>query len=254
MYLRDLLYHLRRNILRDWSDRVDSVSDDDRLWSDQSLVDWINEAQRRLARKTLILRDAAPSDKTRVVLRSGVSQYTLDPDVFAVISARYGADERDMTRIGHDEFNRTPSTAWSWYDPRWSATLPAGRPMIYEMEETLASDAGETHVAPVMRIYPTPNGDVAGTTIALRIARAPRRLTLDDLDMSCEIPEDYQIEMLSWAAYRALSIVDMDQGAPERAQAFRAQFDIMCREARRETARKMFAGNKWRFRAGAYTR
>lgn len=253
MKLRDLIIHLRRNILRDWSDRVGG-SDDDRLWSDQHLVDWINEGQRRLARKAFILRDDGPNDATMVQLRSGVDRYVLSDQVVAVISARYDADQRDLQRVGHDELNIGWRSDQEWFDPRWGVALPPGRPVAFGMDETLQSDGGETFSAPVLKLWPAPDVASTGKFIRLRIARLPRKFLLDDLDMPSEIPEDYQLECLSWAAFRALSIVDYDQGAPERASAFRAQFEAMSIEARRDVMRKMFTPNRWRFTAGAYTR
>lgn len=253
MKLRDLIFHLRRNILRDWSDRVAS-SDDDRLWSDQTLVDFINEGMRRLARRSLILRDETLGPMTIVALRAGISRYTLNPDVLHVLAARYEDDARDLARVGQNDFDVRPRDAGAGFDPSVGVAPAPGRPVWFQMDETLARDVGETWAAPVMQIWPAPTADVAGKRIYLRIARAPARMTLEDLDQSPEIPEDYQIEVLSWAAYRALSVVDFDEGAPERAQQFRAQFDEMVRDARRETMRKMYAAPKWRFGSGGYER
>ena len=55
MNLGDLIEELRENILHDRSDRVEG-SEDDQLWSDKTLVRYINEAQTRFAKKTTCLR------------------------------------------------------------------------------------------------------------------------------------------------------------------------------------------------------
>ena len=51
MNLGDLLEELRENILHDRSDRI--AGDTDQLWSDRTLVRYINEAERKMAREAL---------------------------------------------------------------------------------------------------------------------------------------------------------------------------------------------------------
>lgn len=274
MRLRDLMRHLRVNILRDHSDRVDGVSDDDTQWSDQTLLDFINEGQRRLAREALLLRTEWPNPIATITPRAGVSQYPLDPSVLVVLSARVVGTQRDMVRLGHAEMNYSADVSpvapiqpefVGWTPPIVQAT-PLAAPAVaasyvpsgYMLDETLASSPTGQQTCAVVSLVPIPPTTVGPTPVypdvALRVAVAPCDLTLDDLDASPAVPVDYHLELLSWAAFRALSLVDHDMGAPDRAAQFKQQFEEMARAARRETMRKMFAGNRWKVGAGNYVR
>jgi hypothetical protein len=77
MKLGDLLSELRLNILNDRSDRIDG--DSDYLWTDETLVRYINEAQRRFACRSLVIRDATTPEVVDVVLETGVTEYSSTP-------------------------------------------------------------------------------------------------------------------------------------------------------------------------------
>ena len=98
MNLTELLQELRENILYDRSDRVAGA--DPFLWSDATLVRYINEAQRRFARQSLIIRDGSNNEATLVTLRDGVTEYALHPSVMGVLSARFAGDTADLARAG----------------------------------------------------------------------------------------------------------------------------------------------------------
>ena len=68
MNLGELLSTLRGPILNDRSARVAGSSD--YLWTDEQLVLFINEAQRRFAAKSLILRDGTTPEVTELSTES----------------------------------------------------------------------------------------------------------------------------------------------------------------------------------------
>jgi len=98
MNLEALLGELRENVLRDDAELASGPNDF--LWSDETLVRYINEAQRKFARKTLLLRDASTPEVAQVTLRAGVSSYVLHDRVLAVVSAKYDTDSVDLGRVG----------------------------------------------------------------------------------------------------------------------------------------------------------
>ena len=102
MTLGDLLCELRGNMLRDKSDLVSGA--DDRLWNDETLVRYIDEAQRRLARRALVIRDSS-SSVTQFTTVVNAASYPLDPAIRAVLSVRMTGDHQDLPRAGHDAFN-----------------------------------------------------------------------------------------------------------------------------------------------------
>jgi hypothetical protein len=246
MNLGDLLTELRENILHDRSDRV--AGSPDYLWSDATLIRYINQAQRRFARKGLILRDSTTPDVTQVTLQTGVTEYTLHPSVLAVISARVSTDNADLARAGHSALNTYRQPDPYFFDPSQLSTLPPGKPLAYSTDETLGVDDNDSVSVPVMRVYPEPNSAYNGTVIKLRVVRLPiDDLTTNNLNAVPEIPQDHHLEMLDWAAYLALRIVDIDGGAPNRAAEFRASFEAHVKEARDAAMRKMFVPLQWGF-------
>lgn len=246
MILSDLLTELRENILHDRSDRVSGETD--RLWSDATLVRYINEAQRRFARLSLVIRDGTTADVTQVTLQTGVTTYTLHESVLAVLSVRRQSDQGDLARAGHAGFDtyRQPDT--HYFDPAQLSQLPPGKPLAYSTDETIGEDDEGSMGAMVLRVYPEPTSTYNGQKLYMRVIRLPiETLTLTNLKAVPELPEDHHLEMLDWAAYLALRIVDVDAGMPSRAMEFRASFDAAVKQARDAMMRKFFTPLQWGF-------
>ena len=68
MNLGELLQELRCNVLHDRSDQVAGGSD--YLWSDETLVRYIDEAHRRFARRSWIIRDNTSSITNTSIARN----------------------------------------------------------------------------------------------------------------------------------------------------------------------------------------
>lgn len=247
MNLGDLISELRENILYDRSDRVAGTSD--YLWSDATLARYINEAQNRFCRQGLILRDGTTPEVTQITLQEGVSHYSLHPSVLAVISAKHGSDVADLARAGHAAFDTYRQPDPYYFDPSSLSTLSPGKPLAYSTDDYLSvSDCSDALNKATLRVYPQPTAQYAGDIIHLRVVRLPLYpLTITNLRGTPEVPEIHQLDMLDWAAYLALRIVDVDAGYDSRADKFRASFEAHAREARQVAMRKMFAPLQWGF-------
>ena len=246
MNLGELLTELRENLLHDRSDQVSGESD--QLWSDETLVRYINEAQRRFARRSLVIRDSTTSAVTQVTLATGTTTYTLHQSVLGILSAKFGTDRVDLSRAGHAAFDayRQPDT--TYFDPALIASLPPGRPIAYSTDEAMGEDDNGAMGAPVLRVYPAPTSDYNGNIIYLRVVRLPiERLTVVNTASVPEIPEDHHLEMLDWAAYLALRIVDVDAGWSARAQEFATSFEAHVVAAKASVMRKTFTPLQWGF-------
>lgn len=252
MILEELLQLLRGSILNDRTDRVSGTSD--YLWEDSTLVTYINEAQRRFAVRSLVLRDGSTPEVTEVTLQEGVSIYELHPSVIAVISAKMSDQDVDLSRVGHSFLNAYRAPSDSWLDPSHFTGLPAGATLAFSTDEELTDGAGSSLSVVNLRVYPKPSAAVAGDTIKLRVVRKPiTPLTVDDMSASPEIPEDHHIEMLDWAAHLALRIVDDDAGSARRAEEFAQSFESHVREAKAMAMRKLFAPMPWGFGRGGFS-
>jgi hypothetical protein len=245
MNLGELVEELRENILHDRSNRVAGASD--QLWSDATLVRYIDEAQRRLAREGLVIRDASNPDVTTVNLVAGTDEYALHPAILAVISARQVGDVSDLARAGHAAFQTYHQPDPYFFDPSSLSSLAPGKPLAYSTDEYLRMDEDGSSGVVSLRVYPTPDAGHLGD-IRLRVVRLPvERLSAKNLCAVPEVPEIHHLEMLDWAAYLALRIVDTDGGMPARAMEFRASFEDTVRKARNSAMRKMFTPLQWGF-------
>lgn len=245
MNLQQLLNTLRHDILGDRSDRVEGTPD--YLWSDNFLIMAINSAQRRFARRGLIIRDGT-SEATAVNLKTGVNEYPLHPSVLAVMSARLTGDNADLARASHAALDsyRVPDTYF--WDPAQLAALPPGKPLAFATDEYLSTDDYDSMSVVTLRVYPTPTATYNGQTVNLRVVRMPLEdLTSANMQAVPEIPEDHHLEMLDYAAYLALRIVDHDAGNPMRGEQFKAAFEENVKLARDNAIRKMFQPLSWGF-------
>lgn len=249
MNLGELLDELRTGILHDVSDQISGPSS--QLWSDERLIRYINEAQRRFARMSFVLVDDATTEVVDVPLVEGQARYPLHPAVFAVLSARYDTSVSDMTRTGHSMLNSYRRVDVPFTDLSALETLTPGRPEVFATDEAVSADDYGSMTRVTLRVYPTPSEAEDGKTVHLRVVRYP----IDALTHSTqipELPEDHHLEMLDWAAYLALRIVDHDAGDVSRAHEFRRMFETHVLAARNMMVRKLFAPTPWGFGRGGW--
>lgn len=245
MKLSELLSELRLNILNDRSDRTSG--DSDYLWTDATLVRYINEAQRRFAKRSLIIRDGTTPEVTQVALETDVDEYVLHPSVIAVVSAKLPDEQNDLVRASHSIFGRVVQTSDNWDLSQQPLSSP-GKPIAYSTDEQVWEDDNASMAAVTLRLFPKPSSDYNGDVLQLRVVRMPLEpLVSTNLSAIPEIPEDHHLEMLDWAAYLALRIVDQDAGNAKRAAEFAASFESHVQAARTMVMRKLFAPQPWGF-------
>ena len=237
MTLGELLIELRENILHDRSMQTSGPSD--LLWSDETLTRYVNQAYFRFATEAMCLRDAITPQYTQFTTAPYTDQYILDPAVLAVISLQRDGDRGDMIRAGHSEFNTGFRPDPYFFDPNAISALPPGRPQAFSTDEGLAETDDGTVSAITLRLFPKPSADYAPHLYKMRVIRMPSGSMTEPSDTP-ELPERHHLEMLDWAAYLALRIVDHDLGDPGRAQEFKASFEDCARKARMLAMRKMF--------------
>jgi hypothetical protein len=250
MILRELVEELRDNILRDRSDQVSGPSD--RLWSDRTLVRYINEAHRRFARLSLILRDGTTPQCCQVTLNANTDTYELDPSVLQVISAKFAGQPADLARAGHAALGTYHTPDAYFFDPSSLSSLQPGKVVAFSTDEQLSLDEDGSTSVVSMRVYPQPTlvylTAPYPSVLNLRVVRMPLNdLTEDDMDAVPEIPRDHHLDMLDWAAYLALRVVDHDAGDNPAAAAFKTTFDQHVKDARDSAMRKMFTPMQWGF-------
>lgn len=245
----DQLDELRGNILRDTSDLI--VGDTDALWSDKTLLRYIKDAERRFARQTLILRDGHSASYCQITLRAAVREYALHELVIGVISARAAGQQTDLYRSGHALVQVPKSREILDFDTISNDTATTGAPQAIYTDETLVyASRGRVTAS----IYPVPDAPAAGTVINARVIRLPKgEYSLQQLDEESEIPEDYQLDVLQWAAYRAQGNHDGDAGSATSADRHKSAFDEAVARAIEELKRKVFVNTGLNYGQNGFT-
>lgn len=231
MTLGEMLDELRGNILRDRSDII--AGDSDALWSDKTLLSYIRDGARRFAREVMYLRDGSVGGPyTTIKLKAGVRDYPLHKDVFAVLSARDSTKQYDLSRTGHALVQMRQPQDTFIIDPTDAGLIPPGEPLGFYTDET---DVYAAQKRVTLSAYPIPDTDTDGRVVNLRVVRLPDDcFEPDQLDAYPEIPEDYQLDVLEWAAYRAQRNRDADIGDGANADAHRAAFEDAIKRAQRD--------------------
>jgi len=255
MNLGDLLCELRENILHERSDQVAGSSD--YFWDDKTLVRYINEAERRFARRSRILRDNRTPECCQITTVAGQDNYQLHKSVISVMSLQMAGDFADLARASHTALNTYHQPDSYYFNPSQLANLPPGKALAFDTDETmLENDHGSTSSIN-LRLYPviaSPYDNIVGT---MRVIRLPmNRLSEDNLDAYPEIPEDHHLNMLDWAGYLALRSPDLDvaaDGGLSRAGALAKSFEQHVLDAKNEAESKMFQPALWGFGRNGFT-
>ncbi len=259
MNLGELLHELRENILHDRSDRVAGYSDD-HLWSTGTLIRYINEAHIRMAVQGLMIRDNKTPEVCQVPMVQYQEEYALHPSIIAVISVRCKApppyvqgvsnlieDHADLARAGHSALStyKTPDTYF--FNPAQLSNLPPGKVLAFDTDEGMSADDLGSMGVVTLRVYPKPKAPYI-QNMHLRVVRKPLVVFKEgEWDAVPEIAPENHMDMLDWAAYLALRIVDHDAGDPARAEEFKESFAGHVKEARDIAMRKMFSPTLWGF-------
>lgn len=228
MLLQEWLEELRENVLRDVSDVLGSSSVE--LWSDATLVRYLDEGYKKFCKGTLLLRDATTPAVTQVILTSGTDTYPLHKSVLSVISARLDGNAYDLRKTTHDALAGAVDNSVS--SGAAFAAAAAQEPVRFTADEANR----------VLRVYPTVGETLDGRVLHLRVARMPLKpLTTDDLDVEPEVSDDYHLDIVEWGAYRALRNHDTDAEGIAKASAHKRRFEEAVKEAQAASRRSLFA-------------
>jgi len=226
MDLNGLLSELRRNILRDVSDAI-SADEADFLWTDASLVNYINDAYFRFCHLTQYLQDASTPEVTEIVLAEGVTEYTLNQAVITVMTAELG--DLILPVISTDVYHGHRPDIASFEKVR-KETYPGVHAVVPDY------DIGK------LVIVGRPTAEDTGKVIKLRVTRYPlKELTLDEGTAIPEIPSRFHLDMLEWAAFRTLRNHDNDGENMAKASAHSTRFERAVEEVKQELKMRKFA-------------
>lgn len=220
MDLKELLEELRGNILRDISTAV-PADPSSYLWSDTTLVRYINDAQSKFARRTRCLRDSTTAEVVEIALEEGVEFYALHKSVIGVMSAKL--DGSPLRRAADGPLSGSPGDVAM--GDRTVQGGNGGRPVWYSTDESVST----------LRLTPIPDASIDGAVVRLRVERLPLvALSVSDKTAAPELQEDYHLDLLEWAAFKALRNHDVDGENMQKANTHRAAFNTAVEEAARD--------------------
>lgn len=265
MNLGELLSELRENLLADFSDQVAGTRKD-QLWTDETLVRYINEAQNRFAKRAECLRDAVTPDTCTVTMVAGQRDYALHPKVIGVLSGKFyhnTPEHIDLARAGHANLDTYRSPDNRFLDFSYITSLKPGKPIAFTTDEGMLGDAKGALNRMTLRTYPVISpefavrDDLTASVINLRVVRFPMvKLDISNLNGEPEIPEQYHMNILDWAGYLALRKPDLDVAGGD-ARGLSAQlaksFEATVEDAKRELKRRMFAPAAFKFGGNGFT-
>lgn len=245
MQLDTLLKELRENMLRDVSDLVnptDAELQASYLWTDETLIRYINEGYFRLAERGFLLKDGTTPATSRIEMVAGQENYDLHPAVLTVYSVATQG-RRQLQRLTHPTL--TGANADLAYLPPFTLEARTGNPRSFTTDEENS----------VLRIYPAPDSDLEGQMLHLRVARLPLEKLAMPADGSGdpipepELPERYHLDILEWAAYLALRNHDTDVDNLRSATHHRNSFTRRLEEARSQHQAAMMQIPQFAFNA-----
>lgn len=207
MNLLDLVTHMRKSMLDDtggvgveWADLTEEDTDSAQLrWSNEELTRFIDQAVKRAVRAALLIKKSeAAFDLT---ITAGVADYALDERIIRLKYVESVADGRQLEQGEIEDFIGIQS---------WRTRT--GTPISY-----IADESDNT-----IKLYPIP---VIDDTLNLTYHRLPLvDLSWTDNTVTPEIPSEYQIEMLDYAAYLAYMKDEANTFDPARATTYLALF------------------------------
>lgn len=211
MTLLDLVKYLRLNILDDsggtgvdWAAITeDSPSVDLLRWTNEELVAYINEAERRAARASLLIEDATTAAVCSITVTAGTALYTKHSKILKIKQAKLLSQSDPLIRGSMLQYQGVPN---------WETAT--GTPYGYM----------EDYTTGFIRLDRLPAVDDTLKLIVYRLPLADMDWATADTDAP-EISEAYHIPMLNYAASLAYRKEDANILDPARADRFEVAFN-----------------------------
>lgn len=240
MTLQEMLDHTAGFYLDDRAALISGT--DDKLFSDATLVRFLNEGADRFARKTWRLQSSYSAGKawTFVTLATGVKDYALNSRILRVLSAKLSDTDLDLLQVGYDDIRPTASHLGDpdFFDINSPYTDTPGRPQWYATDIDLRT----------IRFRSTPTLVENGLVVQMRVVYMPIvQLAVATPGGVCEIEPEYHELICQYAAGKALLAPNTDSTNQRVGAGFVKDFDDQCRQLRIERFAMQSAPAQFRF-------
>jgi hypothetical protein len=238
--LEEILDHLAHNVLDDRADLVSGPPDS--LWSDETLVRYLNKGVELFCRKAWAIEDddigtdLVPSPCCVIPLQENINRYALHKSVLRVLSCTPADTDIPLLWISFDLIVPRPQVTLPDYYvlPPVPMVEAATRPGWYSTDNATR----------ILRIRPAP--DAANTAsikqLNLRVARLPLvPLTVEDTQAEPAIPEEYHLDLCNYAAGMALMQANVDSEAKDEGAKWVQKYLDDLRSARNDRLKAQMA-------------
>lgn len=225
--------------LDDRVSRLSGVSDE--LISDELIVTFLNEAQRRLCDEAWVLEDLKTPEVCQIQLRENVTDYALHPSILGIKSVRLSDSDLDLSRVNYYD-NRLHLTQGdedgSFWDTSAVTTESAGRPSRW------SSDMGTR----ALRVRLKPDSVAAPLKLKLAVVREPVCvLDVSNPEACPEVEPKYHLAMIKYAAGNCAVGGDVDIAMVAKGRGWIKDFEAELERAKRFKRRLQNAPPRYRF-------
>ena len=224
----ELIEYVAKDMLDDRADMLSGESD--QLFSDDVIAKRLAEAENILCRRAWVLEDTGASCATRIQLVENKTDYQVDKSVLFVKSVRLSDSEIDLKRVGYDD-NRARASLFHMDSP-WDVNSTyvenSGRPSRYSTGVGMRT----------IRVRQKPDAASSLLKLHLIVVRMPiNAISVANGDKSPEIPEEFHMDLASYAAGKCLSLPTLDAAQRTAGRELLADFDARVKEAKRDRQR-----------------
>jgi len=188
--------------------REDYTEDNDSakyLWSNESLLRKLNEAQRQVCTRGNYLFDDSTPDYTQITLIEGVRSYLIDPKVTVIENVIL--NNLPLIKKTKEELDRDVST--------WRTDTKIDGNTVYYMI------SGRNLI-----LSRAPDADDAGTVVYMDVYRLPDE-DIKTESQEFEIPEEYHRDLIWWVLYECYGKRDIDSFDNDKATEYLVMFNTI---------------------------
>lgn len=240
MKTSELLEHIAGPMLDDRAELLAGASD--QLFKDSTVIRYLNEGERRLARDAWVIEDTTTPAVCQLTLAENTNNYPFHKSILHIKAARLSDTDIDLIRVGYDDNRLLPISQTidpDFWDTNVAIQEDPGRPNRY------STDMGIR----ILRIRLKPNAASALLKLNLSVVRLPLVAMSEDApDKEPEVPEEYHLQLASFAAGSCLAnTADIDAGLRSLGRQWVADFLALCAKAKQDRQRRQQSMPQWRF-------
>lgn len=240
MKTSEILEHITGPMLDDRAEMISGQSDT--LFKDSTVIQYLNEAERRLCQWAWVLEDSTTAEVCSIGMKVDTSEYPLHKSILHVKAARLSDSDVDLTRVGYDDNRLMPLSQMidsNMWDVNTILLESPGRPARYSV------DMGTR----VFRVRRKPDAASALLKMLLRVVRMPLvPMSTDNPDKEPEVPEEHHLNLAKFAAGSCLAnTADIDADLRSLGEKWVAEFEDLLKKAKRDRQRRQQSMPRFRF-------